>query len=61
MAAIRLSIREHAGEASSRQANELLDERLAHRRVAHTLCKAIGPIPEKRRCHERNFDQSQAN
>jgi hypothetical protein len=30
-AAMRRSIREHGGEPSSRQVDELLDERLAHR------------------------------
>jgi hypothetical protein len=30
-AAVRWSIREHGGEPSSRQVDELLDERLAHR------------------------------
>jgi hypothetical protein len=30
-AAMRRSIREHGGEPSSRQLDELLDERLAHR------------------------------
>lgn len=31
LAAVRRSIREHGGEPSSRQVDELLDERLAHR------------------------------
>jgi hypothetical protein len=31
LAAVRWSIREHGGEPSSRQVDELLDERLAHR------------------------------
>ena len=31
LAAVRWSIREHRGEPSSRQVDELLDERLAHR------------------------------
>jgi hypothetical protein len=30
LAAVRWSIREHGGEPSSRQVDELLDERLAH-------------------------------
>jgi hypothetical protein len=30
LAAVRRSIREHGGEPSSRQVDELLDERLAH-------------------------------
>jgi hypothetical protein len=32
LAAVRWSIREHGGEPSSRQVDELLDERLAHLR-----------------------------
>jgi hypothetical protein len=32
LAAVRRSIREHGGEPSSRQVDELLDERLAHHR-----------------------------
>jgi hypothetical protein len=31
LAAVRWSIRHHGGEPSSRQVDELLDERLAHR------------------------------
>ena len=31
LAAVRWSIREHGGEPSSRQVDELLDERLTHR------------------------------
>jgi hypothetical protein len=31
LAAVRRSIREHGGEPSSRQVDELLDERLTHR------------------------------
>ena len=31
LAAVRWSIREHGGEPSSRQVDELFDERLAHR------------------------------
>ena len=31
LAAVRWSIREHGGEPSSRQVDELLDERLGHR------------------------------
>jgi hypothetical protein len=31
LAAVRWSIREHGGEPSSRQVDELLDERIAHR------------------------------
>ena len=31
LAAVRWSIREHGGEPSSRQVDELLDERLVHR------------------------------
>jgi hypothetical protein len=31
LVAVRWSIREHGGEPSSRQVDELLDERLAHR------------------------------
>jgi hypothetical protein len=31
LTAVRRSIREHGGEPSSRQVDELLDERLAHR------------------------------
>jgi hypothetical protein len=31
LAAVRWSIREHGGEPSGRQVDELLDERLAHR------------------------------
>jgi len=31
LAAVRRSIREHGGEPSSRQVDELLDERLGHR------------------------------
>jgi hypothetical protein len=31
LAAVRRSIREHGGEPSNRQVDELLDERLAHR------------------------------
>ena len=31
LTAVRWSIREHGGEPSSRQVDELLDERLAHR------------------------------
>lgn len=34
LAAVRWSIREHGGEPSSRQVNELVDERLAHLRGA---------------------------
>ena len=34
LAAVRWSIREHGGEPSSRQVDELLDERLAHRGAA---------------------------
>jgi hypothetical protein len=34
LAAVRRSIREHGGELSSRQVDELLDERLAHLRGA---------------------------
>jgi hypothetical protein len=34
LAAVRWSIREHVGEPSSRQVDELLDERLAHLRGA---------------------------
>jgi hypothetical protein len=34
LAAVRWSIREHGGEPSSRQVDELLDERLPHRRRA---------------------------
>jgi hypothetical protein len=34
IAAVRRSIREHGGEPSSRQVDELLDERLAHGRRA---------------------------
>jgi hypothetical protein len=34
LAAVRWSIREHGGEPSSRQVDELLDERLAHLRGA---------------------------
>ena len=33
VAAVRRSIREHGGEPSSRQVDELLDERLTHRRL----------------------------
>jgi hypothetical protein len=34
LAAVRWSIREHGGEPSSRQVDELLDERLSHLRGA---------------------------
>ena len=34
LAAVRWSIREHGGEPSSRQVDELLDERLVHLRGA---------------------------
>ena len=36
LVAVRWSIREHGGEPSSRQVDELLDERLAHRGRAGT-------------------------
>ena len=38
LAAVRRSIREHGGEPSSRQVDELLDERLAHRGRAGIRC-----------------------
>ena len=49
LAAVRWSIREHGGEPSSRQVDELLDERLAHRGrpgedAAVEVCMR-GPVP----------------
>jgi hypothetical protein len=41
LAAVRWSIREHGGEPSSRQVDELLDERLAHRGRAREFAKRV--------------------
>jgi hypothetical protein len=41
LAAVRRSIREHGGEPSSRQVDELLDERLAHCGRAREFAKLV--------------------
>jgi hypothetical protein len=38
---VRWSIREHGGEPSSRQVDELLDERLTHRGRAREFAKRV--------------------
>ena len=50
LAAVRWSIREHGGEPSSRQVDELLDERLAHLRGASEDV-AVDTVAPSARCH----------
>jgi hypothetical protein len=49
LAAVRRSIREHGGEPSSRQVDELLDERLAHRGRPSKDVVLVGPVVVVRR------------
>jgi hypothetical protein len=48
LAAVGWSIREHGGEPSSRQVDELLDERLAHRGGRDPAVDGVTPVS---RCH----------
>ena len=45
IAALRWSIREHGGEPSGRQVDELLDERLSHHRLNIRSCRGCVESP----------------